>query len=437
MVDLKPSYRRKVSGRFLKKTAQKLLLGWARSIITSTTQINKAFLLLFVHKKKPATLLLATMIGGCGTLMAMVLLSIAATRPSLNSDFLAFWSYPRFAATHPVRDIYNAAQLQAFQQRLYPGFRSFYPYLYPPTLLLVTWWMRFCGFVTAQLLWSLAGLIFFLAAGLTFYRRRRLLVLFALLVSPASLLNLVAGQTGYFTSALLLLGLAFLPRRPVLTGIAFGFLTLKPQFGVLLPVFLLARRDWTAICAAAITALGLIAASCLAFPPALWSLWFHTLPADQAAYFSATGLNPNVIITPAANLVALGVAPGIAWAVQTLCGLTIAALVWLCARRTSYPHALAVLLAGMFLAVPHAYAYDSIPLIAAMVLCLSETTPLWQILLGSLVYLAPLLLLTPAHRWFLYSIPQALLFAVTIALALARPHGAMSGHEPNAASLRS
>jgi hypothetical protein len=435
MTDLKPSSGRKASVRFLKKAAQTLLLIWARGIVTGTAQINKVFLLLFVHKKKPVTLLLTTLIGGCGTLMAMVLLSIVATRPSLNSDFLAFWSYPRFAAAHPVRDIYNAAQLQAFQQRLYPGFRSFYPYLYPPTLLLVTWWMRFCGIVTAQLLWSLAGLVFFLVAGLAFCRRR--LVLLALLVSPASLLSLVTGQTGYFTTALLLLGLAFLPRRPVVAGIAFGLLTLKPQLGVLLPVFLLARRDWTAICAAAITALGLIAASCLAFPPALWGLWFHTLPADQAAYFSATGLNLNGIITPAANLVSLGVAPGIAWAVQTLCGLTIAALVWLCARRTSYPHALAVLLAGMFLAVPHAYAYDSIPLIAAMALCLSETTPLWQILLGSLVYLAPLLLLTPAHRWFLYSIPQALLFAVTIALALARPHGAMSGHEPNAASLRS
>ena len=196
-------------------------------------------------------------------------------------------------------------------------------------------------------------------------------------------------------------------------------------------------RGWTAMGAAAVTSLGLIAASCLAFPPALWRLWFHTLPADQAAYFVSTGLNLNIVITPAANLITLGLAPGIAWAVQALYGLTIAALVWLAARHASHEHAVAVLLAGMFLAVPHAYTYDSIPLIAAMALCLSETTPLWQILLGSLVYLGPLLLLTPAHRWCLYAIPQALFFAVTIALALARPRGAMSGHEPNAASLRS
>jgi len=41
------------SSRFLKKAAQKLLLLWARGSETSTPQINKVFLLLFVHKKKP------------------------------------------------------------------------------------------------------------------------------------------------------------------------------------------------------------------------------------------------------------------------------------------------------------------------------------------------------------------------------------------------
>ena len=99
-------------------------------------------------------LVIAAVISGCGAFMAAVLLTIALARPSLNSDFMAFWSFPRFAAAHPVGDIYNAARLQAFQQSLYPGFHSFYPYLYPPTLLLLTWWLRFCSFATAQLLWT-------------------------------------------------------------------------------------------------------------------------------------------------------------------------------------------------------------------------------------------------------------------------------------------
>jgi hypothetical protein len=42
----------KGSGRFLKKAAQKLMLICALGSETSTAQINKVFLLLFVHKKK-------------------------------------------------------------------------------------------------------------------------------------------------------------------------------------------------------------------------------------------------------------------------------------------------------------------------------------------------------------------------------------------------
>ena len=232
----------------------------------------------------------------------------------------------------------------------------------------------------AQLLWSLAGLACLLTAGLAFCRRR--LVLLALLVSPASLLTLVTGQTGYFTAALLLFGLAILPRRPVLAGIAFGLLTLKPQLGVLLPVFLLARRDWATIAAATITALGLVAASCWPFPPRSGAFGSTLAGRPERIFFRHRAYSHH---HPGRQPDLAGLAPGIAWAAQMLCGLAVAAAVWLCARRASYRHATAVLLAGMFLAVPHAYAYDSLPLIAAMALCLSESTPLWQILLGGIV----------------------------------------------------
>lgn len=71
------------------------------------------------------------------TLLAMML--VADVR--LNSDFMAFWSFPRFVEGHDPRLIYDAQALMGFQRDLYPGFGSFYPYLYPPTLLLVTSWL--------------------------------------------------------------------------------------------------------------------------------------------------------------------------------------------------------------------------------------------------------------------------------------------------------
>jgi len=411
---------------------------------------------------RPPTIILGATILGCAALNAGVLLLAILHPIPLNSDFMAFWSFPRFVATHPAGQIYSAPALQGFQKALYPGFGSFYPYLYPPTLLLPTWWLKLVPFRVAFILWSAAGVALFTAATLAFFRGRPI-VLLALLASPAALLNGATGETAFFTSALLFAGFAALPARPLLAGIAFGLLTLKPQLGVLIPIFLLARGEWRAIVAATLTAALLVALSCAAFPPGMWLLWARTLPAYQSQYFTAGGLNLNIIVTPAANLVALGAAPVIAWAAQLLCTLVVAGCVFLAARRAPYPLAVAALLTGSFLAVPHAYAYDAITLTAAMALCLERKKFFFEkknqktflltgdvakprvkvakvfcgaffqksdLFLFCLVYLAPLALLTPARHAFLYALPEALLFARIIMLARHGPAGAILRDEP-------
>jgi hypothetical protein len=378
----------------------------------------------------PRRVVFAVLLGLCGALNLFLLIHLLLAPVRLNSDFMAFWSFPRFAAVHDVRLIYDAASLKAFQQALYPGFDSFYPYLYPPTLLLPIWWLRFLPFGAAELVWTAAGLLLLAASVPLLFARHRLAVLAALLASPAALISMATGETAFFTTALALAGFGLLPKRPVLAGIAFGLLTLKPQLGVLIPFFLLARWEWRAIAAACATAGALIALSCLVLPPEMWRLWFATLPQYQSDYFNATALNLNIIATPAANLVVLGAPPGFAWAAQLLCGLGVAAaVVWL-ARRAPYPFAVAAVLVGTFLAQPHAYAYDSVLIPAAMALCLTPRTPGWAIALGVLVYVAPLLLLSAWSHWFLYAFPLAALLLAMISLARNGAEEAQSPHVP-------
>src|SRR5437667_206944 len=57
-----------------------------------------------------------------------------------------------------------------------------------------------------------------------------------LVVSPATALNIWHGQNGFFTAAILIGGLTMLDRRPILAGVLFGTLSIKPQLGVLLPL---------------------------------------------------------------------------------------------------------------------------------------------------------------------------------------------------------
>jgi hypothetical protein len=340
--------------------------------------------------------------------------------PALNTDFLAFWSFPRFAAAGNVMGIYDAGALQNFQARLYPGFHSFYPFLYPPTWLVATWWLKFCSFAVAQAVWTVAGMAALAAAGWWFFPARwRGIAVVAMLASPASLVNGMTGETGYFTSALLLAGFAALPKRKVLAGIAFGLLTLKPQLGVLVPFFLLPRGEWRVILTAGGVAALLVAASCVMLPPGLWGEWVHTLPLYQAAYFAAGGaLNLNILVTVTANLVTLGVSPVFALAAQGVSFLVVAVCVAWAARAAAYPLAVAMLWAGIFLAAPHAYAYDSVILSAVLVVLAADRGSAGFTGLALVIYLPPLLLLSPLSHWFLYAPAEAVLFGFVLRRAL-------------------
>jgi len=222
-----------------------------------------------------------------------------------------------------------------------------------------------------------------------------------------------------------------MPARPVLAGAAFGLLTLKPQLGFLVPFALLGLGAWRTIISAAIVALVLVALSCVVFPAPLWLVWAHTLPAYQADYFAAGGtLNLNIIVTIAANLVTLGAGAKLAWAAQTLSSLGVIIAVFFTARRAPYHLAVAALFTGIFLTAPHAYAYDSIILTAALLLVSETGVSRAFMVIALVIYLGPLMLLTPFSHWFLYAIPEAVLFLFILRLAFAAVRRDSAAHQP-------
>jgi hypothetical protein len=321
--------------------------------------------------------------------------------PALNTDFQGLWSFAKFSQSQPVTNIYSAGSLAAFQHQLFPAFHSEYVFPYPPDFLLAISWLGYFPFTTAYAVWTIAGLaVLSLAARFLFASTYGWAAAAIILASPACLLNGVGGETGFYSGALLLAGLAALARRPGLAGIAFGVLTLKPQLVVLIPIALLARRDWVAIGSTAATATGLAVASCLVFPPALWPEWLKNLSSFQASE-----------LTTPIHLISI--------------------LTYLCFRNAADRLAAAVLLAGTFLATPHAYVYDTLPLTAAIVI-LAEyrlSAPFTAIALS--IYLAPLLLLTPFSHWFLYAPAEAALFAFILATAWHERRTAASRQTPD------
>ena len=103
-------------------------------------------------------------------------------------------------------------------------------------------------YLAAFAVWSLLGFTLFLVAAYAGGVERKHLMFVA--VAPAVAVNLFIGQNGFFFAALLICGLINLDRRPLLAGLCFGLLTIKPQLGLLLPVMLVLTQRWRVIAAA-------------------------------------------------------------------------------------------------------------------------------------------------------------------------------------------
>jgi len=83
------------------------------------------------------------------------------------------------------------------------------------------------------------------------------------------------------TASLFGAALLFLERRPVLAGVFFGCVTYKPQFGILVPLALVAFRQWRALVSAGVTAAFLASASIAVFGTDVWSALPQQLLANQ------------------------------------------------------------------------------------------------------------------------------------------------------------
>ena len=276
-------------------------------------------------------------------------------------DFFGFWSFGRFAATHGGQ-IYDAAALIAFQHTLDPHLAGGYPFPYPPPFMLVLAPLAALPLAAAYCVWIGGTLGAFLAGVLGW--RGALLPRLALVVAPTTLLTVISGQNGLLTAALLAGGLRGLPARPVLAGILLGMAAYKPQFAFLLPVVLLAGRQWRTIGAACLTALALAVVSSLAFGWSVWPDWLRGV----AGYRALLALNTQNLLHVMPGVLAgaslMGLPAVLGTALQAAVTLWVAVTVWrLCARRLGEAEIAAALL-GTMLVTPYALIYDA-PIITA------------------------------------------------------------------------
>jgi hypothetical protein len=161
--------------------------------------------------------------------------------------------------------------------------------------------------------------------------------------------------------------LVTLDRRPVLAGILFGLVAYKPQFGVLIPLALIAGGRWRAFAAAGITVAALALATLLAFGPEVWRAFFASTVLTRVEVLEQGGTGWHKIQTVFAMVRMWGGGVPLAYAVQgAVTAALAAALVWLWRGSAAFPLKAAALTIAAIVATPYSLDYDFVVLAPAI-----------------------------------------------------------------------
>jgi alpha-1,2-mannosyltransferase len=284
---------------------------------------------------------------------------IANTNFVVGRDFLNTWMGGRsFFSGGPAPWFDYRVYNQALQHTFGPTYPQGY-WSYPPHVVLFVWPLGLMPYAMAYIAWCLAGVASYLYASSRVIPRDRLLFV---AVAPGIAVCAFFGQNGFYTAALLIGGLFSLDRRPILAGVLFGILTIKPQLGLLLPVVLLLERRWLTVAAAIVTSALLVAVTGMLFGWNVWlEFWQKVVPQQVWLTENSNGLLYAMVGTLfyAARMLFLPLKA--AWAIQyAASAFCLAAVVWTYWKRRDRDLSFALLITATFLFTPYILNYDMV-----------------------------------------------------------------------------
>ncbi|TGN94379.1 glycosyltransferase family 87 protein [Burkholderia sp. USMB20] len=291
--------------------------------------------------------------------LARVHWSHTAAPDPLAMDFSPIWSAARLAAHGHAIDAWHFPSLFAIEKLAIPTMNAAdgsLPWLYPPTMLLFVLPLGWLPYMFALVLWI--GVTYALFAVTIRATVQRDAALLCALAFPGAFLAVIVGQTSLLTATLAGCGLLMLNRRPVIAGICFGLLTMKPQMAILFPLALLCAAQWRALAAWAATIAGGCALSTLAFGLGAWFAFAHGIH-DAAQLVGAGHARLARMPTVFALATLAGWPAYVARGLQLLSAATAAiAVVYAWRGACSYALRAATLACACLIVSPYLYDYD-------------------------------------------------------------------------------
>jgi glycosyl transferase family 87 len=284
----------------------------------------------------------------------------------VGTDFSNVYAAGKLTWQGRPADAYDPARQHAAEKAVFGGSEvPFYGWHYPPFFFAVAFLVASLPYALGLSLWLAASLAAYLAAIRAILPRPETLLIAA--AFPAVFINIGHGQNGFLTAALLGGALHLLDRRPWLAGILIGLLAYKPQYGVMIPLALLANRRWSSMAAAAATIAALVVVSFAALGGGVWHAFADSMNFTQTIVLEQGGTGWEKIQSAFSAARNWGADVRTAYAIQTALALSLAAtLAWLWHSDAAFELKASALATASLLATPYVLDYDLVVLAVAI-----------------------------------------------------------------------
>ncbi|MEP7032083.1 MAG: glycosyltransferase family 87 protein [Pseudolabrys sp.] len=333
----------------------------------------------------------------------------------LGTDFSNVYAAGSFVLEGESAAPFDPAKQYAREQAIFGQATPFYGWHYPPFFLGLAALLATMPYWLALLMWQGVTLGLYLWSIKAIAGPRDSLWLLLALAFPAVFVNLGQAHNGFLTVALIGGALVMLTKRPIVAGILLGLLAYKPQFGLLIPLVLVAGSHWRAFAAAAATVALLALAVTLAFGIDVWIAFLASTKFTQAQVLEQGATGWFKIQSVFSWVRMWGGGLSLAYVLQGAVTLAVAtALVWLWRSRVAFAFKAGALAIGCLLATPYSLDYDLMLLAPAIAFLAADGltrgfAPYEKTVLAAL-WLVPL---------FARSVPEFTLIPLAVPLMLA------------------
>jgi alpha-1,2-mannosyltransferase len=282
----------------------------------------------------------------------------------LGTDFAQVWIAGREALGGHPEQPFDLASHFAEQRTFFGPASDVYGWHYPPYFLGLAALLALMPYPLALAVWQLTTLPLYLAGIAGVLRQSGVGLRDALITGlafPAVFVNLTHGHNGFLTASLFTGALLSLEARPWLAGLLFGLLAYKPQFGLVIPVALIAGQHWRALIGGMATIAAMTALSVAAFGLQTWSAFQQSLVITRRFVLEQgdTGWEKIQSVFSAARM--LGGTVSEAYVLQAaVSALVVGAVAWLWHSRADVRLKCVSLLCAGLLATPYSLDYDMV-----------------------------------------------------------------------------